>query len=200
MGTPVFAYNGKTISLPKPPEIFFVNPVTPVAINTTLTGVTETIRQARCDVRVHVEWNEASLTAALRVQLENLWQWLKQGNTCTLAFDSAKVVATTLVGIEAAGETSILVTSGTNIINGQNYIIKGGPNYQLVNLTGVAGATLTTGSTLDYSFAAGSQFRDPYFWTLALRDKDARFPIRELPRSKVAGSYDFTLDAYEVAV
>lgn len=203
MGLPRITYGvgfAKTINLPYPPIRPIVEPVVPRAVNVSLTGVVETILQARCDLPIRFQFGERGLTVAMRRQFDNLDQWLQQGNTCTLALDSAKTVSTTLVASEAVGETVIGVTGGTGTVDGQQYVLKGGPNYQLVNISSGGGTgTITLDSSLDYTFAAGSVFRDRYYWTLIFRDDRAKIQIRDIADTQNPDSFDVTIEAYEVA-
>lgn len=196
-------YNGKTITFagpptaqgPRAPSDWLIDPFLPRTINATLTGIVETIYHPRIDVRVSTTWAQI-IDAALRVQLDNFWQWIQQGNSFRFVLDTAHAVKTTISNQEAVGSTSIQVASASGITAPRQYVIVGGPNYQVVNVTNVSGTDITISPGLDFVFAAGSTFRDRYLWDAKLRNADSPCPIHDINLSE--GRFDFSLAFIEI--
>lgn len=180
MGNPRITYGSKVIDLPGREFEFYVDAFIPRTVNTTLTGVVETLRIARVDVRVKASWRH--LEPTLRVQLDNWWQWAQQGNVWRLVLDSAKNVKTFLVQSASVAQSTVLVADPGGITAGQDYVLVGGANYQMVTVSTVSGNAITLGS-LDYSFASGAVFRDRYLWDAVITDAGARAPIQDLLES-----------------
>lgn len=188
-------YNGKNIDFVKPNAIY-IDPFVPRIVNATLRGDTETVFLPRVDVHVQVNFTK-NKDAALRAQIHAWWQWAQQGNPFRFVLDTTKTVKTTITGQEAAGQTVLTVASPTGIMNGQQYVLIGGPNYQLVTVSGISGSDITISSSLDFTFAAGSVFRDQYLWDGIIRDAEQHTPIRDLFDPEPPGTWEFNLDFFE---
>jgi hypothetical protein len=193
MGLPRLTYNSKTIDLPAFENID-INAFIEREINRSLTRDVETIVHPAPDIHVRVNWYWDT-TSGLREQLENWWQWAQRGNAFRFVVDSAKTVKTTLSAQEAAGQTVLSLTSVSGISAG-NYVLIGGPYYQLVTVTSVGASDVTINSALDYTFPSGSVFRDEYLWDGIIRDKDQRSPIVYTPLNK-KDAFEFHLDFCE---
>lgn len=188
-------YNSKTIDLDKPRAIY-IDPFVPRTINTTLTGDTEIVYLPRVDVNVRATFAKET-SSTLRLQLHEWWQWAQKGGQFRFVFDTAKTVKTTLSAQEAAGQTILSVTSVTGFVAGQQYVVIGGPNYQLVQIDSVGASTITITSSLNATFASGSVVRDQYLWDGIIRNRDQRTPIRDLFDPELFGTFEFTLDFFE---
>ena len=200
---PRITYNSKTIDLSSDRPIRRnVDVRVPRSVQTTVTGASETLTVPRVDVHVQIEFRQIDSESLLRA-LDNWWQWAQQGNSWTLTLDNTRMVSTTLTTMELAGDTSISVASATGITTGQYYVMVGGPNYQMIEVTGVAGTGITIGSSLDYDFASGSKFRDPYYWDGIIRNPNQNSPIEFVGAGQDGGQswppkrFNLHLDFYE---
>lgn len=190
-------YNSKTINLPKAANSIFIDPFVPRTTNTTLTGDTEIVYLPRVDVRVRATFPPFATNNTTRLALHEWWQWAQKGGQFRFVFDSTKTVKTTLSAQEAAGQTVLSVTSTSGFVIGQQYVIVGGPNYQLVQVSNVGASDITVTSSLNATFASGSVVRDQYLWDGIIRDRDQHCPIKDLFDPEVFGTHTFTLDFYE---
>ncbi len=186
-------YNSRAIDLGvAPQELQAVAQIARI-VNTTLTGRSEVVYLPRMDVAVRVIYRDlcdASTgvdAAALRVKLENWWQWAQKGLPWAYALDSSRTVQTTLAGAASAGATSVTVASATGIASGRNYVLTSGADYQMVYVTNVAGAVLTLSVGLDFDFSGGAVFRDAYYWPAIIRNADQESPIVDAEADRAAG-------------
>lgn len=203
--TPVILYNGRTVTIPNPPERIQCIPSPPRTVNTTLTGESETILAARFDNRVTAEWPLLDAAGTLRTQLLNAFQWVVRGNAAQLAVDSTKVVNTMTIGTAAAGATAVVVASATGIAAG-TYRLISGPYEQLVVVSSVSGTTINfTTTPLDFAITSGI-FRDQYFFPIQLRDPQAPLWVRDavaaempsFPPARIHVGMDFYEDTSHV--
>jgi hypothetical protein len=193
----VLVYNGKTITLPRPPQTWNISAGPPSTVFRSRTGVVKTTLAPRVDCFVHAEFN--AIPFNLRLAVDNWWTWAQEGNAFRLNFDDAHTVSTTLNGTHGFGTGSgtytLLVTSATGIVAGRQYVIRGGPHYQLVTVTNVSGLDVTIDTVLDFDFPGGSLFRERYMWDLILRDSAASSPIIET--FDAPNTFYLTIDAHE---
>ena len=186
----------KTITLSKP-KLYVGDPFIPREIQTALTGDTETILYPRLDIRVRAEFSP-STDLDLREQITNFWQWAQRGNQFTFAFDSTKVVNTTLTaGTEFVGDTALDVVNDTGVTNGQYYVIRTDNIYQLVKVTNHSAGDITIARSIDIEIPGSAVFRDQYFWTGIIRDPDQHSPIEDLFDPASFGTWQWALDFYE---
>ena len=199
MGNPRITYNSKNIDLPKLPResSFQVLPQLVRTVNTGMSGITDTITFPRVDVQVICQWRLTD--GDVRWELENFWNWAQQGLAWTFAIDSAKTVSTVLTGAEAAGQGDVDVDSVTGITVGQRYVMKDGPNYQVVKVDSEADPTIGIEETVENNMSAASIFRDQFFWAGELRGVRGS-PFRDrfhVVGSRTTSMYEFTLDFFE---
>lgn len=205
-------YNGKTISFGVAPQSVSVNPVVPRVANTTLTGVLDIVYLPRVDVYISVSYeNLCSGTlskygidaSALRVQLDNWWQWASRGNQWDYVIDSTKTVRTVLLSAAAMNAGSVDVAAPSAVQVGSKYILIDGPNYQMVTVTNKSIVTVSISPALEYDFAAGTLFRDVYYWSGVIRD-DRESPITDAGADRRTdyrvAYFDFKLNFVEVPV
>ena len=191
-------YNGKTITLTRPPFQVHIDPYLQRTVNVTLTGVVETIRRPRVDVMVRVGFRP-STSQRERVQVDNVWQYIQQGGSFRVIIDSDKTVSTTLSAQAAAGVLTFAVSNPSGITQGQTYALVGGPNYQAVIVDSVAGSNVTVRDALDFTFPSGSVFRDWLLWDGVIADPQARTPIidRVDIRPMTENCFDWILEFLE---
>jgi hypothetical protein len=188
----VLTYNGKTITLGKPPLRIACSAAPPRTVTTTITGEQKTVTLPRVDALWRIEWPVIE-DAAVRTELENFWSWAVQGNTWTLALDSTKTVNTTFSGAEAAGQTVLSITLLTGITNAQVYKICDGPNYELVTVSTSGGGTVTVVSAINLAYGSGAIFRDRFYFVGMIRDPGARSPITDVSQIATMGPARFQL-------
>jgi hypothetical protein len=205
VGTPIITYNGKSIILPKTPFEYHVDPAQPRVVTTTLTGVVDTLKKPRMDVHITAKFRPATDRSLLH-DLENLWQYIQAGGDFAVSFDSAKVKSTLTTSLAPVGGTAMVVADPSNIHNDEWYVLRGGPNYQVVRVLTVVGNIVNIYGSLDKSFPIGSIFRDIYCWQGKIRDEGAGSPITEIldmndprlaARGELPNAWALNLDFFE---
>ena len=201
MAEPRITYNNKNVDFPTGAlkGTFVVDPVVPKTVNTTMAGSSETITEPRLDVRVSARWklNDDDIRSAL----ENWWQYAQRGNSWTFAYDANKTVSTTLSSGASQGDGSVVVTSATGILNGQQYVILDGAIYQLITVEGISGTTISFAGTLDSAISNGATFRDRYFFNGELRGRIGN-PFQDefiKGNDRQKPFYGFALDFFEAS-
>lgn len=189
-------YNGKTLSLTRPPYYVHIDPFLPRTVNRTLTGVTETLRHPRLSVAVGLAFRPAS-DSYERMRCDTFFQWAQRGGAFRIILDSSKASSTTLSGAASSGATLLSLASASGIIVGNIYAVIGGPNYQLVQVVNISSNNVTLATGLDAPFPAGSVFRDWLLWDGILQDSDAHSPINDLVSTHRQDSFDWTLEFAE---
>ncbi len=184
MSNPAIVWNGHTISFN---WNFFtfqrLDNSRSALINRSASKITETLNVAADDgaalgFRNFV--NSNSTDATLKRNMRQFFQWASQGNAWTFASDSSKTVLTTLASGAASGDTSLVLTSATGVVAGQQYVLRSKTQIQVVKINSIAGApTVTIIEALDFAFASGSRFRDDQYWPARLADMTN--PIVEQP-------------------
>lgn len=135
--------------------------------NVALSGKSETITM-RSEVVATVEWQMMSFPKTadyvFHRKLQAWWQHAKAGGSWSFARDRDKTVHTTLSANAAAGAGSVVVTSATGIVAGQQYIIRDALHTQLVEVASIASApTITLTENLLFDFDTAAIFRDEYY-------------------------------------
>lgn len=194
MSTGRITYNSKTIDVSA--DEIIIDPFLPKRIHRTLTGAQETVYEPRMDVRITAHFRKHT-DAAKRLAVFEWWQWAQQGNSFRYVKDTTKTVKTTLSASEAAGQTVLSVSSTSGFVQGQQYVIVGGPNYQLVQIASIGISDITVTSSLNATFASGSVVRDQYLWDLVLCDANQHTPLENHFNPETDGTWSFSFDAYE---
>lgn len=197
MASATITYNGKTITLERPPsEEWKQDAYLDRTITKTLTGKIETIVAPRIDVRFYAKWRPLEGDpdgAGLRRQLDNWWQWAQQGNTFRVNMYPSQTGETVLASSVLANATSLTVVSTTGIGN-RDYVLVGGPYFQIVTVSSVSGATVNLSTSLDFPFPAGSTFRERWMMDLKWIDPAGRCPIRDIEENSNRSLFDFYID------
>jgi hypothetical protein len=116
--------------------------------------------------------------SALKRKLHQWWQWAKDGQSWTFAWDSGEVVNTLLNGGVAAGATVITLDSTTGIDASGLYVIRSANRAELVHIASVdSGTQVTLTDTLNFAYPDNSRFRSERYWPARL-PAGAPFPIR----------------------
>lgn len=179
MSVPVITYNSKTITLTEKPFVHRVTPSVSKHANTTLSGAVETILIPRMDIQVHLEFRTID-SAALRVQIDNFWQWASQGNSWTIALDGSRTVNVVTTSNLAAGISTIPLSSVVGIVAGRTYAMIDGPNYQIVTVSSVGGSSVDIDTGLDAAMGSGTLFRDQFYFPSIIRDDNPPSPIQDI--------------------
>lgn len=135
--------------------------------NVAVSGASEVLT-LRSEVVAEVEWQMMQFPNAadydLHRQLQAWWRHALQGGVWSFARDRNKIVHTTLSVAAVAGASSVVVTSATGIVAGQQYLIRNDVRSQLVEVASIASApTITLTENLLFAFDAGAIFRDEYY-------------------------------------
>lgn len=134
--------------------------------------------------------------ATLKRNLYQWFEWAQLGNIWYFSMDSTLQTITTLQNGVNAGLSSVNLVSATGISIGGTYTIRSKANQMLVNVTNIVGNTVTLAEPLDYTFPAGSRFRDWQYWPGALildgnYSADSKHPIIEQPPLHFAVTLQF---------
>lgn len=168
-------YNSKTLTFPKNPVAWNVRQ--PVDTGTVRNrNRDKTVREDLIGVQEAIIQGEWSLLsdADFRRNLEQAKKWLQDGGSAQFAYDSTKTVSTTLNGAVSAGASSVVVTSGTGITDGDRYVIRTpSASFSHVQCNDNSGSpTIVLEDTLDEDVADGALFRSELYWEMYLVSPD----------------------------
>jgi len=167
MGLPRIILPDRNIDIPEAVHRIDVRYPDARIYNVAQSGASEVLT-IRAEIVAEVEWQMMSFgnstDLALHRKLQSWWRHAVQGGVWSFARDRTKVVHTTLTTDAAAGASSVIVTSATGIVAGQQYVIRSDVRSQLVEVASIASApTITLTEPLLFAFSDGAVFRDEYY-------------------------------------
>lgn len=175
MATPRIVFNSINLDFPEVIETLQARRTAGGGRSLSDGGVSERVRTSFAD------YLEIGMTvhsnAAFHAALTAWWAWASRGKQYSFAFDSAKVVNTTLVNNEAAGATVIELTSTSGVAAG-NYLMRSADllSEEIVAVASVGGGAATLSAGTKYAYTAGDNFREIYYWPkLVSVDDEAPF-------------------------
>jgi hypothetical protein len=184
MGLPRIIMPDRNVDIPE--EVHRIEVVYPDQriYNVAISGKSETLTMHSAAFAT-VEWQWMSFANAadyaLHRKLQQWWQHAKAGGQWSFARDRDKVVHTTLASNASAGASSIVVTSATGIVVGQQYVLRG-QYTQLVEVSSIASApTIALTEPLLFEFDTLAVFRDEYYLFGEVLDATAPPIQKELP-------------------
>jgi len=160
MSNPALLYNGQTIDLGKMPRRYQASMGPPRTVRLGVGGSNEIVTEPRVVHQIVAEW--LIDTAALKLALENWWQWAQRGGSFQFAMDASDVVDTTVAVAAAAGDTVVWVNSPSGIAAG-TYRIIDGENHQTVTVSSISADKVTLSTGLLWAVGVDAIFRDEYY-------------------------------------
>lgn len=183
MALPRIVYNAINLDFPENVGLLRPERIQGGPRNTSHGGLTETVRLSVWDEIEIVMENHGS--ASFHRGLQAWMAWALRGKQWSFAFDSSKVVNTTVNATAAAGAMSMDIASGTGVTNGEFYLVRSADLTKEEIVKKVSGGTTIViergndpAAGLVYGYAVGDTFRDPNYWPkLVLLDD--RTPFQE---------------------
>lgn len=195
MSTPAIVYNGKNVIFPENP--FQLQPEYPED-RIDILSISKVMQSLNLAPNAVMQYGfrlfENVAQATFKRNLKQWFLWAQNGGSWIFAYDLNLQNITTLNGGVLAGASSVVVTSATGLVVGNQYVIRSKTNLELVKISGISGTTITLVESLNYAYATGSRFRDELYWPARLNPGDKKSPVVEVPPLHFNVSLNFMED------